>query len=92
MELKANKNQRFEVVTSLAEQIDAKRARRAVEQNRRVKVAEIEQELADFCGVSINTIKQIKKGYNLPSLPVAFRCSQFFYTTVESLFQVVERL
>lgn len=46
-----------------------------------------QQQLADLCEVSRQTINAVEKGKYAPSLELAFRLAKFFQTTVDELFQ-----
>lgn len=54
----------------------------------KVNVAQVEQEVADFCSVSRDTIVMIKRGLNQPSLPLALKIAKYFETTVEDIFKL----
>jgi len=46
-----------------------------------------QQELADFCGVSRQTIIAIEKGNYEPSLGLALKLGKFFKTKIEDIFE-----
>lgn len=46
-----------------------------------------QQQLADLCEVSRQTINAVEKGKYAPSLELAFRLAKVFQTTVDELFQ-----
>ncbi|WP_057829701.1 helix-turn-helix transcriptional regulator [Liquorilactobacillus cacaonum] len=46
-----------------------------------------QQQLADLCQVSRQTINAVEKGKYAPSLELAFRLAKVFQTTVDELFQ-----
>ena len=49
-----------------------------------------QQELADAVGVTRGTIVSIEKGNYNPSLELAFKLSQYFSTSIESIFSYSE--
>jgi len=56
----------------------------------KVNISEVEQEVADYCGVSRDTIVMIKRGMNQPSLPLALKICEFFGAKVEDIFTLVD--
>ena len=61
----------------------------------RLKVLRAEQDwsqadLAERVGVSRQTINALEKGKYDPSLPLAFKISRLFETTIEQVFMPVE--
>jgi len=56
----------------------------------KVNISEIEKEVADYCGVSRDTIVMIKRGVNQPSLPLALKICEFFGAKVEDIFTLVD--
>lgn len=55
----------------------------------KVNISEVEQEVADFCEVSRDTVVMIKRGLNQPSLPLAMKIAQFFDANVEDIFTLI---
>ena len=49
-----------------------------------------QQELADACQVSRQSIISIERGKYIPSLPLALRLAEIFRCSTEDLFQRVE--
>lgn len=49
-----------------------------------------QEDLAEFIGVSRQTINAIEKGKFDPSLPTAFRISKFFKLPIEDIFDYEE--
>ena len=56
-----------------------------VKQHREAKNV-TQQELADFCGVSRQTIIAVEKGNYEPSLGLAIKITRFFKLKIEELF------
>lgn len=61
-------------------------------QNGGIKVlkADIIADIAEYCGLSWESINRIKRGLALPSLPVALKIAQYFDCKVEDLFRLDE--
>jgi hypothetical protein len=55
------------------------------------KLKDIEEELAEYCELSINGIRRIKRGLCYPSIETAFRITQFFGVTFKDLFELQEK-
>lgn len=71
--------------------ITIKKAERVAEKGGiNVLVRDIEQELADYCQVSRDTILMIKRGVNQPSLAVAMKIAEYFGVPVEEIFKLTE--
>ncbi len=72
---------------NLANRLEVLQGKRIAEKGgAKVNLAEVEKEVADFCGVGVDTIGMIKRGANQPSLPLAMKLAQFFNCTVEDIF------
>lgn len=56
----------------------------------KVNISEVEKEVADYCGVSRDTIIMIKRNKNQPSLPLAMKICKFFGVSVEDVFSLVD--
>jgi DNA-binding XRE family transcriptional regulator len=52
----------------------------------RIMVSEIEKEIAEYCGITLHTLKAYRHGRCLPSLPCALMFAQFFETDVTNIF------
>lgn len=57
---------------------------------KKVLLREVEEELAAYCSVTRDTIVQIKRGINQPSLSLAMKISQYFNVAIEELFTLKE--
>jgi putative transcriptional regulator len=57
---------------------------------RRATVGMTQEELADACGVSRQSINSIERGKYIPSLPLALRLAQVFGCATDDLFERVE--
>lgn len=72
---------------NLADRLAVLQGKRIAEKGgAKVNLAEVEKEVADFCGVGVDTIGMIKRGNNQPSLPVAMKLCRFFGCAVEDMF------
>lgn len=60
----------------------------SMEDNKALKISEIEEELAKFCSVSRDMIISIKLERSNPSLAVALKISEYFNTSVNSIFYI----
>jgi putative transcriptional regulator len=54
--------------------------------SRRVTVKDMEEEIAEYIGLSREGFKAIKKGNTNPSLPVAFKLAEYFDVKIEDIF------
>jgi DNA-binding XRE family transcriptional regulator len=54
----------------------------------RNKLKDIEMELAEYCAISINGIRRIKRGLCYPSIETAFRIASFFNVRLKDLFEL----
>jgi membrane-bound lytic murein transglycosylase len=70
----------YTVKNNLGELLKREQARRVLEENKRVLLAEIEEELAEHCNLTRDGILRIKRGLSIASLPVAFKVAEFFDT------------
>ena len=57
---------------------------------RRALAGMTQEELADACGVSRQSINSIERGKYVPSLPLALRLAQVFGCATDDLFERVE--
>jgi putative transcriptional regulator len=57
---------------------------------RRATVGMTQEELADACGVSRQSINSIERGKYIPSLPLALKLAQVFGCATDDLFERVE--
>ncbi|MGG1263795.1 helix-turn-helix transcriptional regulator [Brevibacillus laterosporus] len=81
----------YKTENNLANLFTRLQARRIAEKGGiKVNMADIDKEVADYCGVSNHTIHLIKQQVNQPSLPVAMRLAKFFGLTVEDIFKLVD--
>ncbi|MCZ4246872.1 hypothetical protein BXO87_01850 [Bacillus sp. GZB] len=68
--------------------ISIKRAEKALETGRKVLIADVEKELAEYCEVSLDTVRFIKRNVNQPSLEVALKMGEYFSLPVEEIFEL----
>ena len=57
---------------------------------RRATVGMTQEELADACGVSRQSINSIERGKYIPSLPLALRLARVFDCATDDLFELLE--
>lgn len=57
---------------------------------RRASMGMTQEELADACGVSRQSINSIERGKYIPSLPLALKLAQVFDCATDDLFDRVE--
>lgn len=53
-----------------------------------VLIRDVEEDLANFCQVTRDTILMIKRGKNQPSLAVAMKIANYFDKPVEDIFKL----
>jgi DNA-binding XRE family transcriptional regulator len=54
--------------------------------SKRVTVKDMEEDIAQYIGLSREGFKAIKKGNSNPSLPVAIKLAEYFNVKVEDIF------
>jgi len=87
----SSRNAKYEYTTvnDLKHHITIKKAEKVAEKGgMQVLIRDIEEELADHCQVTRDTILMIKRGVNQPSLAVAMKIAEYFNTPVESVFKL----
>lgn len=81
---------RFTTKNNLNYYLKIKRAEKIAERGGyKVLLREVEEELANFCGVTRDAIHSIKMNRAQPSLHVAMRISEYFGVPVEEIFKLV---
>lgn len=71
--------------------VTLKKAERIAEKGgTQVLIRDIEEELAEYCQVTRDTILMIKRGVNQPSLAVALKIAEYFNKPVEDIFKLVD--
>jgi DNA-binding XRE family transcriptional regulator len=87
--MKSSRSHSYVVTNRISELADA------IKKERKITKEQIFQEIADYCGVSVATIKQIRlpldKGAIYPSLPVAFKIAEYFGLSVDEIFLLKEK-
>lgn len=79
----------YTTTNNLKHYITLKRAERIAENGGiKVLIKDIEEELANYCQVSRDTIVMIKRGVNQPSLAVALKIAEYFGVPVEEIFKL----
>ncbi|MGG6449281.1 helix-turn-helix transcriptional regulator [Pseudobacillus badius] len=89
----ASKNQKYSYTTtnSLKHFITIRKAEKIAEKNgMQVLIRDVEEELAQYCDVTRDTILMIKRGVNQPSLAVALKIAEYFNVPVEEIFKLKE--
>jgi DNA-binding XRE family transcriptional regulator len=78
----------YTTTNNLADRLIALHAKRISERGGlKINLSEVEGEVAEFCGIGVDSIGMIKRGNNQPSLPVAMKLCRFFNCTVEEMFR-----
>ncbi|WP_102272519.1 helix-turn-helix transcriptional regulator [Cytobacillus massiliigabonensis] len=81
----------YSTTNTLRHYINIKKAEKVAEKNGlNVLIREVEQDLADYCQVTRDSILMIKRGVNQPSLPVALKIAEYFQVPVEEIFKLKE--
>lgn len=84
----ARKEYPFELKHNLDKYLRIKQAHLTVAQKQAVTLQEIYTDMADYMGVSVNTVALIKSNNYNPSLVVAMAMAQYLGTTVDELFEI----
>lgn len=79
----------YTVINNLDQLFRIEQGKRLMETGDKVKIRDIEEELASYCGVARDSIVGIKRGLSLPSLPVGMKIAEFFNLKVEDIFKLV---
>jgi DNA-binding XRE family transcriptional regulator len=79
----------YAVDNNLDQLFRMEQGKRLMETGEKVKIRDIEQELADYCSVARDSIVGIKRGLSLPSLPVGMKIAEFFGKPVEEIFWLI---
>ncbi len=56
----------------------------------KISVAKIEKEIAEYCGITIHTLKSYRHNRCIPSLPCALMIARYFETDVTNIFPLNE--
>ena len=80
----------YTIKNNLPEFVRKKQALKTLEAGGSVTTREVENELAAYCGVTWSGIHQIKKGYNVPSLPSGFKIAEYFRADISKIFFLVD--
>lgn len=81
----------YTVKNNLGELLKKEQAKRVLHQNKRVLLAEIEEELAEHCNLTRDGILRIKRGLSIASLPVAFKIAEFFDVSISEIFALADK-
>jgi hypothetical protein len=81
----------FEVHNQLSVFLEMEKQRREEDFEERFFMADIEKELAEYCGVKREAIYGIKRGVSSPSLPLALKIAQYYGVEVEDIFYVFDK-
>lgn len=86
-----NPKYKYTTENNLKHFVTIKKAERVAEKNgSQVLIRDIENELADYCQVSRDTVLMLKRGVNQPSLAVAMKIAEYFGVPVEEIFKLKE--
>jgi DNA-binding XRE family transcriptional regulator len=81
----------YTTVNNLKHYITIRKAERVAEKGgTQVLIRDIEEELAEYCQVTRDTILMIKRGVNQPSLAVALKIAEYFGIPLEEIFKLKE--
>lgn len=84
----ARKEYPFILKHDLDRHLRIKQAKLTVERGRAVTLKELYKEMAEYMGVSENTVALIKANNYNPSLVVAMAMAEYLGTTVDELFSI----
>lgn len=71
--------------------IEGMRATKTIEHGRKFLIRDIEQEISDYCEVTLDYVQALKRGLSQPSLAVAMKIAEYFNTEVEAIFKLTEK-
>lgn len=80
----------YTTVNNLKHYIAVRRAEVMADTGNKVLIRDIEEDLANFCDVSRDTVVMIKRGLNQPALAVAMKMAKYFKVPVEEIFKLSE--
>lgn len=78
----------YTVTNNLDQLFRIEQGKRLMETGDKVKIRDIEEELASYCSVARDSIVGIKRGLSLPSLPVGMKIAEYFKLKVEDIFKL----
>lgn len=81
----------FELSNNLSKHLRIKQARLTVANKKAVTLQELYDDMAEYMGVSTNTVALIKGNNYNPSLVVAMAMAEYLETTVDELFSIKPR-
>ena len=81
----------YKTNTCLGEWLKKERQKMMIEKGETVLLQDLEQELAEYCGLTINGIRRIKRNLCSPSIEVAFKIAEFFNVKVSDIFSLVNK-
>lgn len=79
----------YTVTNNLDQLFRIEQGKRLVETGDKVKIRDIEEELANYCNVARDSIVGIKRGLSLPSLPLGMKIAEYFGLKIEDIFTLV---
>ena len=68
-----------------------RQAELTVEHGRKYLIRDIEQDMANYCDVSLDYVKALKRGLSQPSLAVALKIAEYFKGDVNEIFTLIEK-
>lgn len=89
----STRNSKYSYTTTnlLKHYITIKKAEMIAESGgKQILIRDVENDLADHCQVSRDTILMLKRGVNQPSLAVAMKIAEYFNVPVEEIFKLKE--
>jgi transcriptional regulator with XRE-family HTH domain len=81
----------YRTTTTLTKWLREEQRKRIAYANEEILMKDIEQELADYCGITINGIRRIKRDLCSPSIEVGFKIAEFFNVKVSDIFELIEK-
>lgn len=84
----ARKEYPFVLTHELDKYLRIKQARMTVEQKKAVTLQDIYNDMAEYMGVSVNTVSLIKSNNYNPSLVVAMAMAEYLGATVDEIFHI----
>ena len=77
-----------EILWNLDALIKQERDRRRSETEEKVKTVDIENEIAEYCGITTHNIRRIKRNLGDPSFKLVIKLSEYFNVSMNDLFKV----
>lgn len=81
----------YTVKNNLNNLLKREQAMRVIEKGDKVLLADIENELAEYCHLTRDAILRSKRGLSVPSLPVALKMAEFFKVKISDVFSLTDK-